>query len=134
VERECQNPNLNPQQPVRFAKMPSHIRKATGQAAVLNVTSSVLAQLLKAYRSSQLPGNPSIINPLGLDLISIFQFLVFCLLSTPPNVLWQEFLERRFPGYGSQGNQKLKVDDDGKVSKAGIDRHANDADPVGRGL
>ena len=37
--------------------------------------------------------------------------LVFTLLSTPPNVLWQQWMESKFPGYGVQ---KVKVDDGGK--------------------
>ncbi|MCJ1250774.1 hypothetical protein MMC30_008002 [Trapelia coarctata] len=33
---------------------------------------------------------------------------------TPPNFLWQEYLEKTFPGYPVQkGKQKMKVDEDG---------------------
>ena len=98
--------------------MPSELRKATIQAAVLNVTSSVLAQLLRMYRTGVAPSaaSTSSLNPLGLNPAPILQFLVFCLLSTPPNYLWQAYLERRFPGYPSDADkQKVKVDDDGKV-------------------
>lgn len=37
--------------------------------------------------------------------------LIFTLLSTPPNFLWQQWMESKFPGYKVQ---KVKVDDDGK--------------------
>jgi hypothetical protein len=91
------------------------IWKTTAQAATLNVTSSILAQLLTAYRTASFPSARSRLNPLGLDLAQIFQFLVFCLAITPPNILWQEFLERRFPGHETPGTPKLKAGDDGEV-------------------
>ncbi|KAL2042608.1 hypothetical protein N7G274_004367 [Stereocaulon virgatum] len=37
--------------------------------------------------------------------------LVFTLLSTPPNFLWQQWMESKFPGYKFQ---KVKVDDGGE--------------------
>ncbi|MCJ1311270.1 hypothetical protein MMC25_004941 [Agyrium rufum] len=95
--------------------MPSALQTATTQAAVLNITSSVLAQLLTAYRSGGLPGEPSLLNPLGLDFVPIVHFLIYSLLSTPPNYLWQQYLEKQFPGYPTgKRKQKIKVDDDGK--------------------
>lgn len=45
----------------------------------------------------------------------VFAFLIFTFISTPPNFLWQQFLERRFPGYIVQ--KKLEADDDGKGVK-----------------
>lgn len=97
--------------------MPSHLQTATIQAAVLNVTSSILAQLLTSYRKRHLASSASAVNPLSLQLAPIIQFLIFCLVSTPPNFLWQEYLERKFPAYPvQQGKPKLKLDDDGKVS------------------
>ena len=99
--------------------MPSHLQKATIQAAILNVTSSVLAQIFKSYRksgSNEVTANA--VNPFGLEFVPIAQFLIFCLLSTPPNFLFQQFLERRFPGYPTEkGKQKLKVDEGGKVRR-----------------
>lgn len=41
----------------------------------------------------------------------IVPLLIFTILSTPPNYLWQQYLERVFPGYTTQ---KLQVDDGGK--------------------
>ena len=96
--------------------MPSQVQKVTVQASILNITSSILAQLLQAYRRASFPTKPSILNPLGLELIPILQFLFWCLASTPPNFFWQEYLERRLPGYPANGEkQKIKVDDGGRV-------------------
>ena len=97
--------------------MPSALQTATVQSATLNITSGILAQLLTSYRKSALLHNASLLNPLGLDFVPILQILIFSLLSTPLNFQWQAYLERRFPGYpADKGKQKLKVDDDGKVS------------------
>lgn len=38
----------------------------------------------------------------SLNPIPLFHFTLFTLLNTPPNVLWQDFLESRFPGYTLQ--------------------------------
>jgi len=38
-------------------------------------------------------------RPLSLDPTPIFQFIIFALLNTPPNFLWQAFLEDTFPAY-----------------------------------
>ena len=96
--------------------MPSHLQTATIQAAVLNISSSVLAQLLTAYRNPGPGASSSSLNPLGLDFVAILQYLISNLILTPPNFLWQEYLEKTFPGYPVQkGKQKMKVDEDGNV-------------------
>jgi len=101
--------------------MPSHLQTATIQAAILNITSSILAQLLTLYRSSALGAKSSALNPLGLDFVAILQYLITCLILTPPNFLWQEYLEKTFPGFPIQkGKQKMKVDEDGNVRVAAI--------------
>ncbi|MCJ1427107.1 hypothetical protein MMC29_005010 [Sticta canariensis] len=46
----------------------------------------------------------------------IVPLLIFTVLSTPPNYLWQQYLERVFPGYTTQ---KLEVDDGGKSVSLG---------------
>lgn len=38
----------------------------------------------------------------------VLAFLIFTFMSTPPNFLWQQYLERRFPGYIVQ---KLDADE-----------------------
>ncbi|KAF2227232.1 hypothetical protein BDZ85DRAFT_842 [Elsinoe ampelina] len=66
------------------------IIKSTIQAVALSAISNILAQLLDAYNSSK---------PFSLDTATLTRFIFFSLFSCPPNVLWQSFLEQRFPGY-----------------------------------
>ena len=101
--------------------MSTPLQVATLQAAVLSATSSVIAQLLTSYRDSTFLSSSSTLNPLGLDFKLVIQFFLFTLLNTPPNFLWQQFLEKKFPGYPAQkGKQKVKVDDGGKVRALAI--------------
>ena len=101
------------------------IQKATLQASVLNVLSTILAQFVKAFRRSTPSSTSSSLNPLDLELLPIFQFLFCALATTPPNFLWQEYLERQLPGYPPDPDkQKIKVDDDGKVRTALLFLHA----------
>ena len=97
--------------------MLSPLQTATLQSAILNITSSVLAQLLTAYRTSTVGASSTALNPLGLKFTPILQFFILSLLLTPPNFKWQQFLERKFPARpGYNGKQKIKVDDeDGQV-------------------
>ena len=92
----------------------SPIQRVTIQASLLNITSTILAQVLKRYKQI---GSLSFSN---IEVLPILHFLFWCLASTPPNFLWQEFLENSFPGYPSAAQNsekvKIKVDDDGKVS------------------
>ncbi|KAI9709910.1 MAG: hypothetical protein M1820_002987 [Bogoriella megaspora] len=39
------------------------------------------------------------VAPFSLNTAALTQFVIFTLLSTPPNFLWQEWLETTFPGY-----------------------------------
>ncbi|KAI1181324.1 Mpv17/PMP22 family protein [Nemania sp. FL0916] len=66
------------------------IVSATLQSAVLAATSNTLAQCLAAYQTEK---------PLVLDLVPVFQFVLYAFLNVPPNFLWQEFLESSFPAY-----------------------------------
>ncbi|KAL2129064.1 hypothetical protein VTI74DRAFT_8279 [Chaetomium olivicolor] len=63
---------------------------ATIQAAVISVISNLLAQAITAHQTS---------TPLIIDWIPVFQYALFAVVSTPPNFLWQEFLESTFPAY-----------------------------------
>ncbi|OHE96611.1 Mpv17/PMP22 family protein [Colletotrichum orchidophilum] len=63
---------------------------ATLQSAALSGTSNILAQVLTAYQTDQ---------QLVIDWVPVFQFIIFTILSTPPNFLWQGFLEESFPAY-----------------------------------
>ncbi|KAL8946158.1 MAG: hypothetical protein Q9222_007409 [Ikaeria aurantiellina] len=57
------------------------ITKVTFQAAILTLCSALVATFLT-------PKNPPIVA-----------LVIYAFLATPPNFLWQKFLERRFPGY-----------------------------------
>ncbi|RCI08721.1 hypothetical protein L249_4764 [Ophiocordyceps polyrhachis-furcata BCC 54312] len=65
---------------------PRPLVTATVQAALLGALSNVLAQLLTADESTE-----------SIDWIPVLQFLLFNIVSTPPNFLWQEFLESTYP-------------------------------------
>lgn len=104
----------------------SKLQQATIQSAILNVSSSLIAQLLKAYRSSGSSASASAYNPLGLEFIPILQFLITCLVMTPPNFIFQQHLERRFPGNpGSRNIPKIKIEDE-KVSLLALQSMALD--------
>ncbi|KAL1848153.1 hypothetical protein Daus18300_013685 [Diaporthe australafricana] len=64
------------------------IVSATAQSAVLSATSNILAQAITAYRSDK---------QFVVDWVPVFQFFLFTVVSTPPNFLWQDFLESTFP-------------------------------------
>lgn len=95
--------------------MPAPIVSATLQATTLSAISNVLAQLLDGYRkdvsccadSPTSPSSPALHikanseNPqLGLTFSpsDFLRFLIVTLLTAPPNFLWQNLLERWFPG------------------------------------
>ena len=71
------------------------------QAAALAGVSNLLAQLLEAYQGNQ--------SPLPINFTTLLRFMSFQLLSTPPNVLWQNFLEKTFPSemVDEKGQKKL---------------------------
>ncbi|KKA27936.1 hypothetical protein TD95_001226 [Thielaviopsis punctulata] len=68
----------------------SVIAKVTIQAAVISAFSSILAQTITASQSGQ---------KLVLNYVTLFQFILFALLNTPPNFLWQSWLEDTFPSH-----------------------------------
>ncbi|KAK4162010.1 hypothetical protein QBC43DRAFT_267452 [Cladorrhinum sp. PSN259] len=71
---------------------PSPIVIATIQAAVITTISNLIAQAISAQQENK---------PLTINPVPTFQFILFAIVSTPPNFLWQEFLESTFPGYHS---------------------------------
>ncbi|KAI5464588.1 hypothetical protein BGZ63DRAFT_378105 [Mariannaea sp. PMI_226] len=73
------------------------------QNAALGGLANVLAQLILAYRSG---------SAVSIDWVPVFQFLLFNVLSTPPNFLWQEFLESTFPAYPPPKTPHPKKSDD----------------------
>lgn len=76
--------------------MPPAIVTATIQSTILSLASCLVA----VYLSSSTP--------------PVLALVTFSLLSTPPNFLWQQYLERKFPGYYTR---KIEIDDDGKGAK-----------------
>ncbi|KAF2748959.1 hypothetical protein M011DRAFT_399478 [Sporormia fimetaria CBS 119925] len=68
--------------------MPSDILSPTAQSTALNIFSNVLAQGISSYKRDA---------PLSLNCTPILNFALFTILSTPPNILWQRFLEDQFP-------------------------------------
>lgn len=73
------------------------------QSAGLGGLANVLAQLIEAYRSG---------SPVSIDFVPVFQFLLFNLIATPPNFLWQDFLESTFPAYPAPPTPHPKKSDD----------------------
>ncbi|KAJ4297813.1 hypothetical protein N0V90_005709 [Kalmusia sp. IMI 367209] len=68
--------------------MPSAMVSQTVQGAVLSITSNVLAQFITSYKEE---------TPFSLSFLPIFKFAVFSIISNPPNIVWQTFLEDVFP-------------------------------------
>ncbi|KAL6794774.1 hypothetical protein GGI42DRAFT_135487 [Trichoderma sp. SZMC 28013] len=71
---------------------PSPIIQATLQSSLLAALSNILAQAITAYRNNQ---------AVTIDWVPVFQYVLFAVVSTPPNFLWQDFLESTFPAHPS---------------------------------
>ncbi|KAM0561213.1 hypothetical protein ACHAPJ_003718 [Fusarium lateritium] len=63
---------------------------ATIQSAALGGIANILAQVITAYRAG---------TAITIDWVPVFQFLLFNVIATPPNFLWQDFLESSFPAH-----------------------------------
>ena len=74
--------------------MVSPMVSATLQSTALTLCSLLIANY---FTSSPPPNIPAL--------------LLYTLISTPPNYLWQQYIESKFPGYTLK---KLEVDDGGK--------------------
>lgn len=59
----------------------SALKEAIVQAAVLSMVSNILAQFIDGQKDGE-AGRYSI------DWIPVFQFLLFSIISTPPNFYW----------------------------------------------
>jgi len=59
------------------------------QSAILSAISNVLAQLISAYQSKTSYSN--------ISLTPIIQFIIYSILNTPINCVWQNKLEEWFP-------------------------------------
>ncbi|KAH3945941.1 hypothetical protein HBI56_075800 [Parastagonospora nodorum] len=60
----------------------------TLQGTVLSMTSNVLAQAISSYQDS---------TPFTLNIAPVVKFAIFSIISNPPNIIWQTFLEDHFP-------------------------------------
>jgi len=70
--------------------MTSPIVSTTIQACILNATSNVLAQFITAYRSNA---------TYSIKWTPLLQFVLFTALNSPPNFLWQSYIESLFPSH-----------------------------------
>lgn len=46
----------------------------------------------------------------GVNIRALLSFVIFTIIQCPPNILWQEYLEQKFPGYtlhATTGEQTL---------------------------
>lgn len=46
----------------------------------------------------------------GVNIRALLSFVIFTIIQCPPNILWQEYLEQKFPGYtyhAATGEQTL---------------------------
>jgi len=68
--------------------MSSPIISTTLQSCILAGTSCLIGQAITASKSD---------GPLSLDFTQLVQFLLFTALNSPPNFLWQTYLESTFP-------------------------------------
>ncbi|KAF1963145.1 hypothetical protein CC80DRAFT_487542 [Byssothecium circinans] len=68
--------------------MSSAMISQTLQGAVLSATSNVIAQVISAYKENA---------PFTLNTAPILKFIVFSIVSNPPNIVWQSFIEDLFP-------------------------------------
>ncbi|KAF2636441.1 hypothetical protein P280DRAFT_472992 [Massarina eburnea CBS 473.64] len=68
--------------------MSSAMISQTLQGAVLSATSNVIAQAMSSYKEN---------TPFTLDTTPILKFMIFSIISNPPNIVWQSFLEDLFP-------------------------------------
>ncbi|KAH7090385.1 hypothetical protein FB567DRAFT_491142 [Paraphoma chrysanthemicola] len=68
--------------------MSSAMISQTLQGTVLSMTSNVLAQAISSYQDS---------TPFSLSISPVIKFAIFSIISNPPNIIWQTFLEDHFP-------------------------------------
>ncbi|PNP55694.1 hypothetical protein THARTR1_04218 [Trichoderma harzianum] len=75
----------------------SPIIQATLQSSLLAALSNILAQAITAYRNNE---------AVTIDWVPVFQYVLFAVVSTPPNFLWQDFLESTFPAHPPSDSKK----------------------------
>ncbi|EMC94612.1 hypothetical protein BAUCODRAFT_149744 [Baudoinia panamericana UAMH 10762] len=101
--------------------MDAPIVRATIQAAILSGISNILAQSITAYRGEQ-----SLFTT--FNRADFINFILFTLISCPPNYIWQSWLEAQFPGYTeklSPPEKEKLVDDAVSGQSSGVDGKGN---------
>ncbi|KAM3075378.1 hypothetical protein ACMFMG_007183 [Clarireedia jacksonii] len=68
--------------------MPSALVNTTVQSCILSGASNILAQFISARQQN---------TAFTLDWVPVFQFILYAVLSAPPNFLLQSLLESAFP-------------------------------------
>ncbi|KAG4432823.1 hypothetical protein IFR05_011688 [Cadophora sp. M221] len=86
---------------------------ATTQAVFLGSLSNVIAQAFSSYDSQKL---------FSFDVKDILRFAILGAVTTPPNFLWQNFLEKKFPSKKEIVQEESKKSDsvenkEGRLSK-----------------
>lgn len=110
--------------------MPTAIVATTLQAAGLSTLSNVLAQFIKANKekvTSSITLSPLFFSleqtlidrqrSYGVNIRALLSFVIFTLISCPPNILWQDFLEQKFPGYTYHAATGEKYLDKGNTAR-----------------
>lgn len=87
--------------------MTDRIVRVTIQGALLAAASNAIAQGFTVYRERSFN---------ALDSLTFVQFILFSILNTPPNYMWQLWLEDNFPANPKKKQKKKKVkSDDAKL-------------------
>ncbi|SPO03762.1 related to glomerulosclerosis protein Mpv17 [Cephalotrichum gorgonifer] len=81
------------------------IVKATLQSAVLGGLANFLAQFFRSYRLD---------IRIYIDWVPVVQFVILSIITTPPNIMWGQYLEQSFPAHAPQ-----KPADKGEKKPAG---------------
>nr|POF05971.1 protein sym1 [Quercus suber] len=73
---------------------------------------AIVVSNLTLYRSSLMVAH--VVITISLDTIPFLHFILFAFLNTPPNYVWQTWLEAQFPAYTTSlsGAEKEKIMDD----------------------
>ncbi|KIW21134.1 hypothetical protein PV08_01714 [Exophiala spinifera] len=89
--------------------MATRIVSVTVQGALLAAASNAIAQGFTIYRERSLS---------AFDPSPFFQFVVFSILNTPPNYMWQLWLEENFPGTAKKEEKPASALDEKKKAKS----------------
>lgn len=89
--------------------MSSRIISVTLQAAAFSALSTTVAQAITAYHTQKFT----------FDALSLLSFMVIAVIMTPPNYLYQKWLEDTFPAkVAAKGERKDKSENRERLSKS----------------